>query len=86
MSKQKTNNMIIEIELTGNLTTMTVEVYGYFTKYREATYWDPSEGGYFEIEKIERNGRDVTNLLDKLKGNKNLLEDIANNIEDNYND
>jgi hypothetical protein len=65
---------------------MTVEVYGYFTGRTEATYWQPAEGGYFEIEKIERNGRDVTNLLDKLKGNKNLLEDIANNIEDNYND
>ena len=78
--------MIIELELFGNLTTMNVEVTGYFTQYTEATYWQPSEGGYFEIEKIERKGRDITNLLDKLKGNKNLLEDIANNIDENYND
>jgi hypothetical protein len=78
--------MIIELELFGNLTVMNVEVTGYFTQYTEATYWQPSEGGYFEIEKIERNGRDVTKLLDNLKGNKRLLEDIANNIEENYND
>jgi len=76
--------MTIELELFGNLTVMNVEVTGYFTQYTEATYWQPSEGGYFEIENIKRNGRDITNLLDKLKGNKNLLEDIANHIDENY--
>lgn len=86
MSKQKQNTMTIELELFGNLTVMNVEVTGYFTQYTPATYWQPSEGGYFDIEKIERNGRDVTKLLDNLKGNKRLLDDIANYIEEHYND
>lgn len=75
--------MIIEIELTGNLTTMTVEVYGYFTGRIEATYWQPAEGGYFEIDKIECNGKNITKRLSKCEG---LIEQIENHIEENYND
>lgn len=83
MSKQKTNTMIIEIELTGNLTTMTVEVYGYFTKYIESTRWNPSEGGDFIIDAIECNGKDVTKKLSKCEG---LIDQIENHIDENYND
>jgi len=75
--------MIIELELTGNLTTIKVDVHGYFTKYRDATWWEPSEGGDFIIDAIERNGKDVTKRLDKCKG---LLDQISTHIEENYND
>lgn len=83
MSKQKTNTMIIEIELTGNLTTMTVEVYGYFTNRTEATYWQPVEGGYFEIDHIYCNGKNITKRLSKCEG---LIDQIENHIDENYND
>ena len=75
--------MTIEIELTGNLTTMNVDVTGYFTSRSEGDYWQPPEGGYFEIEGIFKDGKDITNRLDKCKG---LVEQIATHIDENYND
>jgi hypothetical protein len=75
--------MIIELELFGNLTVMNVEVTGYFTNRSEGDYWQPPEGGYFEIEKIERNGKNITKRLSKCEG---LIDQIENHIDENYND
>jgi hypothetical protein len=70
-----------EVEISGNLTTMQIDVYGYFTRYEPSTYWQPEEGGYFEISNIKKNGIDITKRLDKCKG---LIEQIEQYIEENY--
>lgn len=75
--------MTIDIDLEGNLTTITVEVTGYFTQRINGDYWQPPEGGYFEIHKIEKDGKEISTRLSKCKG---LLEQIANHIEEYYND
>lgn len=73
--------MLYTITLEGNKTNMDVDVYGHFTRYIEATYWQPAEGGYFEIEKIEKDGQDITDRLDRCKG---LIKQIEEHIEENY--
>ena len=73
--------MLFIIELQGNLTSMNVDVYGNHEPYREATREQPSEGGYFEISHIKKDGKDITARLDKCKG---LMEQIEKYIEENY--
>lgn len=39
-------------------------VVGTFAPYRPATYWQPAEGGEFEIDEVLHHDEDISDLLD----------------------
>ena len=56
------------------------EVTGEHLPYRAATYLQPEEGGYFEVDKIYYKGVEVTDLIAALDGEvfAEISEELTN--------